>query len=66
MISTDLKNLSDWTLGYGARNEAMSAEACTHLSKVLMDLGNQVERLELPPVGAAVGRSPQERDPDGE
>ena len=50
MISTDLGHLSDWILGYAAKDEAPNREALTHLSKVVLDLANQARRLERIPV----------------
>jgi hypothetical protein len=50
VISTDLQNLSDWTLTWAAKGERMPPESAAHLAQVLLDLSRQAAQLERLPV----------------
>jgi protein-tyrosine-phosphatase len=53
MISTNLQNLSDWTVTWAAKGERMPPDAAAHLAKVLLDLSHQAAQLERLPVDNA-------------
>ena len=46
MISTELANLADWIIAWGAKGQAMPPQNAAHLSRVLLDLSRQVQHME--------------------
>jgi hypothetical protein len=52
MISTELANLADWCIGWGARKPPPSDPSVIflHLASVLMDLSQQAAALERLPI----------------
>jgi hypothetical protein len=46
MISTELANLADWIITWGAKGQAMPPQNAAHLSRVLLDLSRQVQHME--------------------
>jgi hypothetical protein len=46
MISTELANLADWIIAWGAKGQAMPPQNAAHLADVLLALADQVKHME--------------------